>query len=256
MQNDLIENKSWKFWFKVKENLPFDFRQKIKNKQLPKLLDFIKWSFIDLARPREFHPYGLDFFCGLPGVGKTIFVTKLLTDYRNKYGNNIFIATNFNYKYQDFSIKSFEDLVKIYEKPIVIGYDEMQNDFDARNWQNFSYGISERITQSRKLKGMKILATTQRFAFVDKRLRELTNNVYECATVNRRLTVAKIFEPRLKEKLDNGIYIDMDSIAFKGFDWFVQSDELRSLYGSFNILQSIRDQLESPKNSSVLSPST
>lgn len=249
MDNNLLENPNYKKWKKIAELLPYNTRQKYKSTKWLAFFDFIKWILIDLQRPRYFHPYGLYFFTGLPGTGKTIFMTYRLHQYRKMYGNAIYIGTNYGYKYQDFEVNSYEDIIKLRDKPTIIGYDEIQNDFDARNWSTLDSAFSERITQSRKLNGLMILATAQKFGFVDRRLRQLTNLVYECRTFKNRLTVAKLYEPKLKEKIEEGQYAESVAVKSKGFAYFVQSDSIRSLYSSYQILLKVMDRLETYNNS-------
>jgi hypothetical protein len=247
-KNILLKNPSYKFFRKISDYIPFEWRQFLKshNKFLP--VDLVKWLLIDAQRPHYFHPYGLYFFTGLPGAGKTIFMTKKLLEYRQKYGSAILIGTNYGFALQDFEVKGYEDILKIYDKPCIIGYDEIQNDFDSRNWANIDYAFSERITQSRKMEGLMILGTAQKFGFVDRRLRQLTHAVYKCHTFFERLTLAKIFEPEVKEKIENGQYTENSSVRNKGIKMFVQTDEIRELYNSYQILQNVKERIELQKS--------
>lgn len=240
----LLENPNYIFWRKFSSRLSFATRQKIKNTTYPKILEFIKWVLVDLQRPRYFHPYGLLFYVGLPGTGKTIYMTYELNKLREKYGNSIYIGTNYGFIGQDFEVNGYEDIIKLRDKPTIIGYDEIQNDFDARNWANLDSAFSERITQSRKMEGLMILATAQRFGFVDKRLRELTHTVHKCSTLLNRLTIARLYEPKMIDKLEEGQYSEVNSTVSKGFKYFVQSDYIRSLYSSFQILENVKKRME------------
>lgn len=240
----LLENPSYKVWKKIASKLSSSFRKKVKEKKYPKVIDFIKWIFIDLQRPRYFHPYGLYFFVGLPGTGKTIFMTYELDELRKKYKDSIYIGTNYGYVKEDFQVNGYEDIIKVRDKPTIIGYDEIQNDFDARNWANLDQAFSERITQSRKMEGLMILATAQRFGFVDKRLRELTHLVYKCITFKNRLTLAKMYEPKILDKIEEGQYIEDNQARSKGFKYFVQSDYIRSLYSSYQILENVKKRMQ------------
>lgn len=250
MDISLLENPSYKGWKKLAEKLPYDFRQRLKNTDYPPLIDFVKWLLIDLQRPRYFHPYGLYFYVGLPGTGKTIYMSYELNKFRRKYGNKIYIGTNYGFKGEDFEVNGYEDIIKVRDKPTIIGYDEIQNDFDARNWANLDQAFSERITQSRKMEGLMILATAQKFGFVDKRLRELTHLVFQCKTIFNRLTFAKIYEPKIVDKLEEGLYTEYNESKSKGFKYFVQSDKIRSLYNSYQILQKVADRLQEYTQSS------
>lgn len=240
----LLENPNYVKWKAFANLFPYNFRSAIKNRKIPFVLnEYAKWLLIDAQRPRYFHPYGMRFFCGLPGTGKTIFMTRELAKLRAKYGRSILIGTNYGFKYQDFIVKDYNDVIKVRSKPTIIGYDEIQNDFDARNWANLDYLFSERITQSRKIEGLMILATAQKFGFVDRRLRQLTNLVYQCKTFGNRLTVAKIYEPVLIEKIEDGLYNEYNEKRSKGTSYFVQTDYLRSMYDSYQILERVKERL-------------
>ncbi|MDX9697228.1 MAG: hypothetical protein RBT49_15665 [Bacteroidales bacterium] len=243
-ETKLLENPSWKFWKKISSVIPRDIRFFIKDYKFWLPIDFVKWLLIDLQRPKYFHPYGLVFYCGLAGAGKTMHMSKTLMDFREKYGDSIYIGTNYGFLYEDFEVNSYSDIIELRDKPTIIGYDEIQNDFDARNWATLSASFSERINQSRKMRGLMILCTAQKFGFVDKRLRQLTNRVHECKTFKERLTFSRILEPEVKEKLEGGFYTEMNSVRSRGFTAFVQSDYIRGLYDSFQILENMRNRLD------------
>lgn len=245
MTNSVLENPSYKYWRMASQKLPQTLRNKIKDTTYPFFIELLKWLIIDLQRPRYFHPYGLYFYCGNVGTGKTMFMTITLDELRKKYGNQIYIGTNYGYIYEDFRIESLTDILTIRDKPTIIGYDEIQNDFGSRDWASLDQALSERITQNRKLHGLMILATAQQFGFVDKKLRKLTMLVYQCMTIFNRLTIARIFSPEVKEKLEGGQYITNDSKVSKGVKMKIQSDYYRNLYNSFQILDSMKNKLES-----------
>jgi len=236
--NRLLENNNYKKFKKLYSFIPLSWRLWIKDYKFFAPIEWIKWIIIDLGRPRYFHPFGLYFFTGLPGSGKTMFMTHLLNGYRQKYGNDIYICTNYGYKFQDFSISNYQDLIKIYDKPVIVGYDEIQNDFDARQWEKIDYKFSERITQSRKLNGMMILCTAQKFGFVDRRLRQLTHMVYECKMLGNRFTLARLYEPDMKEKIESGIFNEYNVQRNKGMKFLIQSDFIRDSYDTLQILKS------------------
>ena len=145
---------------------------KIKNKIIkttfrPMFLELIKWKTIDIYRairsPKRVHLYGISMYCGLYGQGKTMALTEYLERVRNKYGDKVYIATNYYYANQDFPITSWRDLLEEYDKPIVVGYDEIQNEFNSRDYSNFPYELLTLLTQNRKGNGKQIVCTAQRF---------------------------------------------------------------------------------------------
>jgi len=240
---NILENPNFLFFQSIARKLPKKFRSFLKDHEFFPFFDFIKWQLVDLQRPRYFHPYGIDFYTGLPGAGKTMMISAELAEYRKKFGYQILIATNYKWKDEDFPITGIKDILKVYDKPIIIGYDEIQNDFDSREWLNSDKALSERLTQSRKITGMKILATAQRFSFVDRRLRQLTNFVYDCRTFFSRLTIARIYAPMVKEKIEAGSYQEKLSQKDLGTKWLVQTDKLRDSYDTFQILKSFSQKV-------------
>ena len=60
-----------------------------------------------------------------------------LETYRKQYGDRIYITTNFNYKNQDFEFKTWKMLLQPYDKPIVVAWDEVQNEFNSRDFKTF-----------------------------------------------------------------------------------------------------------------------
>ena len=240
----ILENPNWTGWRAMADTIPLTWRLWIKDYKFFLPIELLKWILIDKTRPRYFHPYGFYFYTGLPGTGKTIMMSNELAKFRELYGDEIYIGTNYGFKLQDFEVKDYTDVIKLRDKPTIIGYDEIQNDFDSRNWANLDYAFSERITQSRKLNGLMIMATAQKFGFVDKRLRQLTHKVYECRTFFNRLTMARIYEPDLKVKIEEGQYIENNATKTKGFKIFVQTDYIRSLFSSYDILLKVQERLK------------
>ena len=83
------------------------------------------------------HLYGIYGFFGLPGRGKTMAMSYQLQKLRKQYGDNIYIMTNYNYLDQDFEFTSWKDLLKEYDKPLVVAWDEVQNEFNSRDFKSF-----------------------------------------------------------------------------------------------------------------------
>lgn len=80
---------------------------------------------------------------------------------RKKYGNNIYIITNFPCILADFVMPRYIDkyganktdfrcLLRFYNKPLFVAWDEMQNDFPQTNLKDFPSVLRRRLTQLRK----------------------------------------------------------------------------------------------------------
>lgn len=83
--------------------------------------------FRDLKN-QQLRLYGIYGYFGLPGKGKTMTMCYELQQLRKKYGDQIYIMTNFYYKDEDFHFSGWRDLLKEYDRPLVVAWDEVQNE--------------------------------------------------------------------------------------------------------------------------------
>lgn len=77
-------------------------------------------------------------------------LTEYLTRMRKKYGDKIYICTNYGFRDEDFKLTHWRDLLSDYDKPVIFGYDEIQNEFNSRDYQNFPFELVTMLTQNRK----------------------------------------------------------------------------------------------------------
>lgn len=211
------------------------------------LLKLIYWKIIDLFRlfkkGKKIHLFGIYGFFGLPGAGKTMALVEKLESYRKKYGDKIYICTNFHYKNQDFDFTTWKQLLKIYDKPLIVAWDEVQNEFNSRDFKNFPVELLTLLTQNRKGHGIQILYTAQRFNRVDKVFRELTHYAVDCKTILGRLTRCRYYDWESYEQFVNTSAIELKMkikpITFKAF---IQDDKIRELYDSFKMLESAKSK--------------
>ena len=211
------------------------------------IYDFIYWKGKDIVKylndkktgNLKIHLYGIEGYFGLPGHGKTMCLVYRAEQYRKKYGDKIYISSNFGYKNEDFPITSWKDLLVEYDKPVVFLYDEIQNEFCNRDYKKFPIELLTLLTQNRKGHGKKILYTAQRQNRVDLVFRELTNTCWDCKTFAGRLTWATAYDDQTYEQLKNTVSVDR-KLQIRKIDrvWFVQTDYLRDLYDSYKQLQS------------------
>lgn len=221
------------------------FKNFVKDVKLPLLLEFFKWKFIDLYRfvryGKQIHLYGIRMLCGLYGQGKTMALTQYLDSMRKKYGDKIYICTNYFYLDQDFPLTDWKVLLKDYDKPVIFGYDEIQNEFNSRDYQNFPYELLTELTQNRKGHGKQIICTAQRFNRVDKIFRELCQEIGECRTLFGRYTRVRWYDLEDYEQLlsTTDVNLKRKIRPIKRFS-FVQTDRIRNKYDSFKKLDSAR----------------
>ena len=129
----------------------------IRDKEIKiKLLEFFKWKIIDIRRAIKYgvkpHLYGVRCVTGMYGCGKTVTMTKLALDYRKKYGDKIYICTNFGLAIQDFPFENINQTIQQYDKPVIFMWDEVQNDFPATE-KNFPKEVRQALTLNRKGNG-------------------------------------------------------------------------------------------------------
>lgn len=212
----------------------------------------MKWKSIDLYRDikrivnkeeKKPHLYGIYGYFGLPGAGKTMAMVWQLEQYRQRFGNKIYIMTNFHYKNQDFEFNTWRDLLKDYDKPLVVAWDEVQNEFNSRDFKNFPVELLTLLTQNRKGNGKQILYTAQRWNRVDKVFRELTHYAVECRTVFGRLTRLKYYHWMDYENLMSTPVVDK-KIKIKPINVvsFVQTDAMRSMYDTYKMLETAKSK--------------
>lgn len=220
------------------------------------LSPYLIYKAIKERKGRNLHLYGIYGFFGLPGKGKTITMCKILNDYRKKYGDQIYIMTNFFYDKQDFAFTSWKDLLKAYDKPLVVAWDEVQNEFNSRDFKNFPISLMTLLTQNRKGNGIQILYTAQRWHFVDKNFRSLSQGCYECNTVLGGYTIARMYDPVDYDNLcSQSDYDKRRKIRPTKIIDFLQTDNERNCYDSYKMLESAktkdyldRQEIEAMKN--------
>jgi len=216
-----------------------DFKTKIKEHKFPLLLELIKWIIIDIRRLKRFgrplHFYGIRCVCGMYGQGKSVVLTKIGSDYRKKYGNDIYICSNYGFSLQDFAFEDIEQVSFVYDKPIIFLWDEVQNDFPATDMV-FPKDVRKALTLNRKGCGKQFFWCSQDHELVHKTIRRLTIRYGEVRTLFNRYTRVRWY---LKEDYENKANeIDVKKkmkIRPIKVDKFVQTDQLRSLFNSYGV---------------------
>lgn len=221
-----------------KTKLPFKTR--IKNHKFKVMLvELFKWIFIDIYRkikyPNVIHLYGVRCVTGMYGQGKTMVMSKLALDYRNKYGNNILICSNYGLAIQDFPFLDIKQVAVNYEKPIIFLWDEVQNDFPSTD-KVFPKEIRQALSLNRKGHGKMYYWASQDHELVHKTIRRLTIEYGQVKTLFHRYTRVRWFMSldfqALTEKLDVKKRMKIHPIKK---DSFIQTDYIRSLYNSFGV---------------------
>lgn len=211
--------------------------------QLVLLLPYLIFLKFKDKKDMGVHLYGITGYFGLPGKGKTMMMSRELKQLRKRYGDNIYIMTNYYYKDQDFAFTSWKDLLKEYDRPLVVAWDEVQNEFYSRDFKNFPISLLTQLTQVRKGNGIRILYTSQRWHFVDKTFRTLSDGCWECNTILGNYTFGKLYDPVDYDNLcSQSDYDKRRKIKPKTFVSFVQNDALRNSYDSYKMLESAKSK--------------
>lgn len=206
---------------------------------------FLYWKIKDVIRffknpHKDLHLYGIWLYCGLYGGGKTMALTQYLSKMRKRYGDRIYISTNYGFKYEDFPLESWRELLTTYDRPVIFGYDEIQNEFNSRDYKNFPYELVRLLTQNRKGHGKQIVGTAQRFVRVDKVIRELCTHVVECHTLLGRWVFLKKYDVEDYEEMLHQVDVMKKHKVPCRRSSFVQTDKLRNEYDSFQMLESAK----------------
>ena len=205
-------------------------------KNIPSALIFFRKN----KKSDEMFPYyGIHFYCGRQGSGKTYSMTHELEKIRKKYPK-CKIYTNYGYKYQNLPIYNINMLTdeKYYngEDGVVFAIDEIQNLYQSSNINNVPPEILGVVTQLRKQK-VYIICTSQVFTRVSKPLREQAFFITECKTVFHSLTICKKYNA--DEYISDLDRVEKKSTPIKKYS-IVHSNELRDTYDTYQLIKSIK----------------
>lgn len=206
------------------------------------------WITIDIVRAvirkrdRKVHLYGIWCFVGLPGAGKTMSLVHYLDEQRRLYGDKIIIITNFYYQGQDDHLTGWDMLLEEYDKPIIFAWDELQNEFNSREYRKFPMRLVHELTQNRKGHGKQVVYTTQTFTAVDNNFRNLTMRVVDCRTHFGRMTTCRHYKREFYEARIESKSIER-KVRIKPIrkQTFIQTDYLRSRYDSYQRLDYLKN---------------
>lgn len=241
-----IVKKFFADWWKRDYQLYNAYQRKNKISQL---IFWILNDFFDLVKakksgtPKKVHLYGIYGFFGLMGQGKTMAMTYRLYRLRKKYGDRIYIVTNYGFALQDEPFTGWQHLLQEFDKPVVFAWDEVQNEFNSRDFKNFPVELLTTLTQVRKNNGIMLLYSAQRWGRVDRVFRELTSICYECKTRFGRLSSFRGYHWEEYEQLLTTTNVKQKAkIRSQSRTVYVQTDYLRSLYDSYKMLKSAKEK--------------
>lgn len=225
-----------------------------------------------------FRGFGFWSFCGLGGSGKTLSMVEYISRIKKRY-KNVLVLSNFNLSLADGKIKSWKDLLDItnintyeikrkkydkrkkwgqkhvfmtldsnntihYKKTVndgvIFAFDEIHLTFESTKWQDAPSNLLDYISQQRKYH-KQIVASSQVFTRIDKKLREQTNYVIECRSIFRgRLVINSYY--KTTEYIANGEKMDKGTRKRKVAKRyvFVGYDNIRNKYNTEQIMKELR----------------
>ena len=210
-----------------------------------RLARFLYWKVQDIRDyykyGRKFSLYGLRLLTGRQGSGKTIGLVYMLETYRRVYPK-CKIVTNFGYIHETEPFTSWKQLTDPDylngEDGLIVGWDEIQNDFSSTDFKNIPDSFLHLVTQQRKQK-ICILGTSQVFTRTLKALREQCFQVGECRTFMGRWTRCKFYDAS-----DYSAYAESGSDPKKrkmlirvSKISFIQTNTIRKLYDSYAVIK-------------------
>ena len=122
---------------------------------------------------------------------------------------------------------------------VVFGFDEIHLTFESTKWEDAPNNLLDYISQQRKLHKL-ILASSQVFTRIDKKLREQTNFIIECKSLLLgRLIINKYYNT--PEYIANGDKMDKGNRKrrTKKREVFVAYDNIRDKYNTEQIMKDL-----------------
>lgn len=218
---------------------------------LVKLLRCMLWVFKDMRHNIKlrkkgkvvFNRYGLTMFVGRQGEGKTISLVNYALSLKKQYPG-LKIYANFDLSFADGQINYLNELLTLRngEDGILFLIDELQNEFSTVASKTFPESLLSTITMQRKQR-IHIATTSQVFMRVAKPLREQCFEVVECRTFFHRWTSCRAYDA-----IDYNMVCESSNPDKKyklPKKWklsFIQTDELRNCYDTFEVVQRLSRQ--------------
>lgn len=234
----LEDKKYWYFDNYPKMRQTFRRRWRLKkfcrflvNLKLPLRLSFLRWMLVDFLRGKTRRFWGIYQFIALPGEGKTLSMVAHMERARAVYPD-IIIATNFNYKHQQFFINHWLDIIKVAKyaqrnkKKCIIAIDEIHTTFDSAEWQKFPAEMLALLSFNRKF-SLQFLCSSQIYERIPKKIRDIANYTVICKNV---LGADRLFRSYYFSKSDYDESFNGKRVKAQFIREFIADDELYSLY--------------------------
>ena len=181
-------------------------------------------------------PYGIHLYCGMFGTGKTLTMTHRARMIYHAYGGKVRILSNYHLTDIPYiPLINFNQICELEEDQgeyvgTLVLIDEIEHVLSHRNYSKFPLSMLSVLCQQRKCK-VCILASSQRYAMVDKLFRSITTNVIDCRKIWRfaKMTVYDAWE------MENAV--NYESIKPRDYIWwFVKNQDYRS-YDTYQMIR-------------------
>lgn len=215
-----------------------------------KIPSTIRWVIVDFlrAKPRKF--WGIYSYVALPGEGKTLSMVAHIERARRELRSDLFIATNFNYKYQDMEIKHWLDMIKAskfalkHGKHCILAIDEIHTTFDASDWKSFPPEMLSLLSFNRKY-GMQFICSSQIYDRIPKKIRDISNYTVLCKNT---LGLDRHFKNYYFNTLDYESKFSGKRVKADFIRSYVADDYLYSLYDTLAQVDRMTAQAEEEQN--------
>ena len=204
-----------------------------------------------IRRDPEFFTYqGIVIFEGAQGNGKTIGMIDFVRSMQAEYSKAKCLS-NLDYKYADKRLDSWDDLIDFKnengdKKGVIVINDELQNTFNSKQSKDFPMEFVGVVTQNRKNRRI-LLGTAQNFYMLSKDIRSQCTELRRCFTFFGVLTVILKLVPVIDS---DGKVVKM---KYRGMYCFVQDDELRDCYDTFEVIKGMKRSGFKKRNDQVSS---
>lgn len=220
-------------------------------KTLAKLPHAIAWWLRDLFQSvhekwgEDFNKWGLHLFVGVFGAGKTstmvYYAYKLAKQYKQLH-----ILTNIQLKHfpkrtEILKLNCLEDIYKAPDNTLVL-IDEIGTIFNSRDFAKrdaLPKALFQHLCQCRK-RHLMVYATTQRWNFLDKQLRDITDTVYSSkmffAHPFSRLCIVRRYDAQEYDLAYNNPLYPIRPLSG---DVYVQTNKLRCRYSTEQLIEGV-----------------
>lgn len=215
--------------------------------------DFIRWLVVDALRGKKHRSFGIYQFVALPSEGKTMSMVAHMERFRvdmEEKKEKYVIATNFNYKHQDFKIDHWLDMVKIakncYKNHIycLIAMDEIHVTFDSSEWKSFPAEMLAMLSFNRKY-GLQFICSSQIYERIPKKIRDIANFTVICKNV---LHSDRFFRNYYFEKNDYESQFEGKKAKCKFIKEFIADDEFYNLYDTLEQIDNMAENAQKEKD--------